>query len=296
MFNRILNRVKRDYKYCELKFEVWFPRGTYKFSKCDLELYKTEIGVKLDPPKVINKDYLNKVSFDKSEIFWPVDYSHDDLPWLYHEIFDEFSENPSSYDHPMMSHTDRSWVIDAGCCEGFYSKFIFSKNRDCKVIAIEPLQAMKSALGQSFHKEIELGQFFLEQCALGKKNDEMDFVYNASNPCDSFLGVQSDSSCKYKKNKVRVTTLDEISATHGLDLSRGLVKMDIEGAEMDALLGAEKTLRDLKPNLAIAVYHSYENASKCAEIIKSINPDYNIEFRGMYGYFTPSRPYILFAW
>ena len=56
--------------------------------------------------------------------------------------------------------------------------------------------------------------------------------------------------------------------------------MDIEGYKMNALKGAEKTLRNLKPSLAIAVYHEYENALRCKEIIKKANPDYEFEFRG----------------
>ena len=94
---------------------------------------------------------------------------------------------------------------------------------------------------------------------------------------------------------VTVTTIDKVIQGQNF-FGNGLIKMDIEGFEMKALEGAKNTLRTLKPSLAIAVYHEYENANKCAEIIKNANPEYKIELRGCYGYFKPARPYMLFAW
>lgn len=72
--------------------------------------------------------------------------------------------------------------------------------------------------------------------------------------------------------------------------------MDIEGFEMKALEGAKNILRTLKPLLAIAVYHKYDNANKFAEIIENVNPEYKIKLRSCYVYFKPSEPYILFAY
>ncbi len=37
------------------------------------------------------------------------------------------------------------------------------------------------------------------------------------------------------------------------------IKMDIEGGEMDALIGAERTIRSHRPRLAISVYHSLDD-------------------------------------
>ena len=93
--------------------------------------------------------------------------------------------------------------------------------------------------------------------------------------------------------QVKSVTLDSLISKYGIP---DLIKMDIEGAEMKALEGAKKTLATYQPQLAIAVYHDYENALKCREIILKANANYHVEFRGMYAYFTPPRPYLLFAW
>lgn len=58
-----------------------------------------------------------------------------------------------------------------------------------------------------------------------------------------------------------------------------LIKMDIEGAEMDALLGAKKIIREQTPKLAICLYHRIDDFWKIPMFIKKIAPDYHIGVR-----------------
>jgi FkbM family methyltransferase len=53
-------------------------------------------------------------------------------------------------------------------------------------------------------------------------------------------------------------TIDDFVAEHEVERI-DLIKMDIEGAELAALRGAEKTLRRFRPKLAIAVYHNWDD-------------------------------------
>lgn len=57
------------------------------------------------------------------------------------------------------------------------------------------------------------------------------------------------------------------------------IKLDIEGAELDMLHGAAKTISRWKPKMAISAYHKPEDLWTLALYIKSIRPDYEFQFR-----------------
>lgn len=57
------------------------------------------------------------------------------------------------------------------------------------------------------------------------------------------------------------------------------IKMDIEGAELEALKGAAKTICACKPRLAICAYHKLEDLYTLQKYIKSLRTDYEFAFR-----------------
>ena len=57
------------------------------------------------------------------------------------------------------------------------------------------------------------------------------------------------------------------------------IKLDIEGAELDMLHGAAKTITRYKPKMAISAYHKTEDLWTLATYIKSLRPDYEFAFR-----------------
>lgn len=57
------------------------------------------------------------------------------------------------------------------------------------------------------------------------------------------------------------------------------IKMDIEGSELSALKGAEKTILRNHPKLAICIYHSDEDMLSIAEYIHSIPTNYKLYVR-----------------
>jgi FkbM family methyltransferase len=63
------------------------------------------------------------------------------------------------------------------------------------------------------------------------------------------------------------------------NLSRiDFIKMDIEGAELDAINGARESIRKYRPKLAIALYHSVDDFETIPLLIKELVPEYKFYF------------------
>ena len=59
--------------------------------------------------------------------------------------------------------------------------------------------------------------------------------------------------------RCNIKTLSEVLQEIEVDNAADFIKMDIEGSELQALVGAELTLRTHRPKLAIAVYHKADD-------------------------------------
>lgn len=86
-------------------------------------------------------------------------------------------------------------------------------------------------------------------------------------------------------------TIDDWAANHKIPRV-DFIKLDIEGAEGQALEGARQIIRQHKPRLAVALYHSLEDFVKLPQLIDSILPEYRFHL----GHYTiHAEETILFA-
>ena len=88
--------------------------------------------------------------------------------------------------------------------------------------------------------------------------------------------VKFFSTKPVREFKVEAVAIDEILP---VDRKVRLIKMDIEGAEYAALLGAKKTIQREKPGLAISIYHNPKDYYRLADLIRSYVPEYNLAVR-----------------
>ena len=74
---------------------------------------------------------------------------------------------------------------------------------------------------------------------------------------------------------IEVDTIDHMTA--GAPVT--YIKMDVEGVELQALQGAEQTIRNCKPILGISIYHKERDLIDIPAYIRRIVPEYSFYFR-----------------
>ena len=104
----------------------------------------------------------------------------------------------------------------------------------------------------------------------GVWNENTIISFSENGGTDSKVLKYNDSS-----QTVEVIKLDDCDACKAATF----IKMDIEGAEMNALLGAEMLIRKNRPKLAICIYHSDEDYVRLIKWIDDLNLDYKFYVR-----------------
>ena len=81
-----------------------------------------------------------------------------------------------------------------------------------------------------------------------------------------------------------------------IDENVTFIKMDVEGAEVDALNGARNQIQKNKPKLAISLYHKYTDLLEIPVLIKQMVPEYKLYLRNNSAYDFPfPTEYVLLA-
>lgn len=224
---------------------------------------------------------------DGFEYYWPKEYDRTDLFGLYQETFSPPSCNPHAYEVGSTRINSGDWVIDAGACEGFFTRH--SLLRGARVLIIEPVPRLAEALAQTFKIELKAGQVVILRGALGESAGKSSLII----PSEQIYCAKIDEE---GTETVKIYTLDSLIEERIVP-DVNFIKMDIEGAEVAAIKGASNLLRTHSPKLSIAVYHHLHNAMIIRNIILENQPVYEVTWRGIFFRkdYGPARPYILHA-
>ncbi|AQR96989.1 FkbM family methyltransferase [Clostridium saccharoperbutylacetonicum] len=95
-------------------------------------------------------------------------------------------------------------------------------------------------------------------------------ILNFSSKCGSGSQISDNGD-----DTIEVVKIDE----YFNNVPVTFIKMDIEGSEMDALRGAQETIKKNKPKLAICCYHKIDDLWEIPLMIKKILPEYKIYMR-----------------
>lgn len=105
------------------------------------------------------------------------------------------------------------------------------------------------------------------------------------------VNAQPGESQVTDEGEVSIETVSLDEFLNGKRIS--LIKMDIEGAEYKALVGARKTISKYKPRLAISIYHKPEDIIELPKLILEMNSEYKLALRH---YSLGASETILYAW
>jgi len=270
LYNKLKNQESQDLLIRLLVYrilganKVKLPLNTSKYWEGIIKIKKLEnINDYLEVPFVGDKNLrLNK--YDLSKINIPIEiYSWAGL-YTYSDLGQYFYKKGDVIIKPQLNDI----VLDCGACWGDTTLYFAHKvGKAGHVYSFEFLPANIDV----FNKNIKLNKNLSERITLVQNPlssiSDQKVSYYENGPGSSIKQdfINDSSSAK-------TVTIDDFISKKQVEVD--FIKMDIEGSEMDALKGAEKTIRKFKPKLAISIYHSLDDFVNIPKWITELNLGY----------------------
>ena len=173
------------------------------------------------------------------------------------------------YFHPSVRPTETDIIVDGGAYDGDTIKD-FSNNlkKITKIYAFEPDKT-------NFLKLKEFSKTYNNiipiNLALWKETKNLKFNGNGLTT-SSIINNDNTNSDSYT---ISATSIDKFFIENQIEPPT-LIKMDIEGAELDAILGAKNIITTYKPKLQICLYHKAEHVYTIPILLKDWVPEYKM--------------------
>lgn len=179
----------------------------------------------------------------------------------------EASSNVEYFDNTVMTLSREEVFVDGGMFNGDTAvEFIrcvkgqFTQYYGFEIDAENYRQAVKNLNGIDKVKLLPKGLW----------SSEKELRFNANLSASSKLSEAGNAT-------VQVTSLD-IFFTEIIDKPT-LIKLDIEGAEKEALLGAKHIIKSVKPKLAVCAYHKPEDIYELPKLLQEYDVGYKFILR-----------------
>lgn len=172
------------------------------------------------------------------------------------------------FDTDCLKFSDTEVFVDCGGYIGdtatVFLDFMKEENRKCpKIYLYEPddinYEKAKNNLS-------DVNNIIIKKAGVGEKSGKLNFVNEGNS--SSHMGDENHG------NPIKIVSIDE-------DINERIstIKMDIEGAEISALLGAKKHIKTEHPKLAICIYHKPSDLVDIPLLIDEMDGNYRMSIR-----------------
>jgi FkbM family methyltransferase len=161
-------------------------------------------------------------------------------------------------------------VIDCGAHVGVFTRKALQLGARL-VVALEPEPVNLECLRRNFAENVCQGNVVIVPKGVWNAEGSVRLFTSEDNSGENSMVIKQEG----KTIEVKVTTIDNL--LRELKLPRvDYIKMDIEGAEREALSGALQTLKDYRPRLMLDAYHLPDDMKVLPTIVRSADPGYII--------------------
>ncbi len=169
----------------------------------------------------------------------------------------------TQYFVPEVQFSDHEVIVDCGAFNGDTVKRFYEMLPGCRVIAIEPDEKNFAQLQQLQRSKYDSLKMY--KCGAWSEDTILNFS-------DKGGGTTSGAVSDHGDIQIEARALDHLLECQAATY----IKMDIEGAELEALKGAENIIKNNKPQLAICLYHQPQDFFEIPLYLKKLNPDYKL--------------------
>lgn len=241
------------YEYCELLFKNSKYRERFKMIGMDIAIWeKAGSNAVLVPSQNIME---LKGKFPERLVYANI-YGLIPIGQFGWQYFDMFSPKKDEV------------FVNAGAFQG-ETDFEFSKWTNGsykKIFAFEPM-ASNVEICKKHYAENNIKNVDLFSKGTWSENTQISFSEGASQGQIDVNGT----------NAIETIKIDD--AVAGYDGKITFIKMDIEGAELEALRGASETIWKDRPRMAICIYHKPEDLYEIPGYLLSLVPEYRFKVR-----------------
>jgi len=146
-------------------------------------------------------------------------------------------------------------IIEGGVFDGSNTvEFIKFLPSDGFIYGFDPLYPSLENENKNFLNKFSNVRIYPE--ALWSRRETLNFCENKDNKEGSKIVDSPETQTDFKH--IPAVSIDEFVSEERID-KIDFIKLDVEGAELDILKGAENTLKTSRPQLAISIYHQKED-------------------------------------